>query len=154
MNMTASEYRKAYYEQLDSVIEAEERLPVLQAQWAETLRLRNAWHAPIMRTRQEIDSQYDLILDLCELEGGNALIECTAERAEVWRWVCNERRWKENAPYRKLRDNMMRIEAEISRAKCDLECREALWECMPKPKPRRPIKSVLVDGIRTRLETE
>jgi hypothetical protein len=35
---------------------------------------------------------YALVLALCELEGGRAMKQRTAERAEVWKWVSDNKR--------------------------------------------------------------
>jgi hypothetical protein len=46
---------------------------------------RWARHRAAMKTRDE--EKYDLICDICFLLGGDAMIQCTQERHEVWEFV-------------------------------------------------------------------
>ena len=45
-------------------------------------------------------------------------------------------------------------ESKIASLDFLISVRRMVWDAMPRPKPRRPRKTVLVDGIRTKIERE
>jgi hypothetical protein len=53
---------------------------------------------------------------------------------------------------RKAKDQHAACEAKIRKLDDDIHLDNLVWFNMPPPKKRRPRKSVLVDGIRTKLE--
>ncbi len=44
------------------------------------------------------------------------------------------------------------FDSKIAKLDCLINLRERIWHSMPVPKKRRPRRTVLVDGVRTKLE--
>ena len=54
--------------------------------------------------------------------------------------------------YYHQRGRMTELEAAISKAKWHVALYREIWDALRPPTPRRPRKTVLIDGIRTKLE--
>jgi hypothetical protein len=129
----------------------------LQTQWAEELRLRNAElvkFEPLADRKARVNRDDDLACMLCELEGGDAEVECTALRNEVFQWVFDQSRFELRAKYRQHRERMAELEGEIETAKFDLMLEQQnLVLMLPEPHKPRRIKNTNryvrdADGIR------
>jgi hypothetical protein len=59
-----------------------------------------------------------------------------------------------NADYISRKIKLGNIESDLARAQGLVNTRKRVFHCLPTPKPRRPRKTVLVDGVRTKIERE
>ena len=111
-NMTAVEYRRAYEEQLDKVVDAELKRDELQRLW-------NVEWEVIEASRHGLPGR---VLD--------------------------------TDTYIKHKIRIGNIESALVRAQRLVDTRTMIWNGMPPPKPCRPRRTVLVDGVRTKIERE
>jgi hypothetical protein len=102
--------------------------------------------------RRVYNERLDLII--AAEERAEELERWWAIQLKVRNFLCYEKKPFDLERYRYRRGRMRELEREIAAAKYRAQLHREIWQAMEPPTKRRPRKTVLVDGVRTKIERE